>query len=228
MVFFGNPIVFAAKMNKSDLEIQKNTMITRHLKGRGITDIAVLKAMESVPREEFTTPEFRQMAYEDNPLPIGEGQTISQPYIVALMLQSLRLRPEDKALEVGAGSGYQAAVLAEIVDHVYTMEIIKTLADSAKERLEKLGYENVTVRHADGYNGWAEHAPYDKIIMAAAAEKIPTPLEDQLKEGGLLITPVGGGDCQELLLGEKRDGKVNYKVVTTVRFVPMTGTVLET
>ena len=198
-------------------------MIERHLMGRDITDPQVIRAMEDVPREEFVEPSLRDFAYDDNPLPIGHGQTISQPYIVALMIQELRPKAGDKALEIGAGSGYQAAVLSRVVKHVYTIEIIKELADSAAARLERLGYDNVSVLCADGYEGWIDEAPFDKIIGAAAVGEIPSPLEAQLKEEGRIIIPVGYSFAQELMLGVKRGGEVHYRPVTAVRFVPMTG-----
>ena len=210
-------------MKSSNLENDKFVMINSDLLGRDITDYDVIAAMSSVPREEFVPAKFREKAYYDGPLYIGEGQTISQPYIVALMTQSIKPEKSDTLLEVGTGSGYQAAVVSLLVKHVYTIEIIDSLAKSATGRLAKLGYDNVTVKSGDGYKGWSKHAPFDKIIVTAAASKVPKPLEDQLAEGGLLIMPVGGTDSQVLILGEKKDGAVKYKMVTHVRFVPMTG-----
>ncbi|MBF0291449.1 MAG: protein-L-isoaspartate(D-aspartate) O-methyltransferase [Nitrospinae bacterium] len=205
----------------------KQVMIEIHLKGRGITNPAVLSAMESVPREKFVEKSFMGQAYDDNPLPIGNGQTISQPYIVALMTQELDPKKTDRVLEVGTGSGYQAAVLSKIVDRVYTIEIVKPLAEASSALLKRLGYDNVTVQGGDGYAGWKEHAPFDKIIVTAAAGRVPKPLEEQLAEGGLIIMPVGGSHIQDLLLGEKRDGVVSYRTVAGVRFVPMTGRIQE-
>jgi len=202
-------------------------MVERHLKGRDITDADVLKAMGSVPREKFISPALIEFAYDDNPLSIGAGQTISQPYIVALMLQKLRLTKKDKVLEVGAGSGYQAAALSLLSGHVYTTEIIKELADESAERLKRIGYPNVTVKHADGSLGLAEYAPFDKIIAAASTRKTPKSLEDQLIEGGIMILPIGGPNYQDLMLGVKSSGQVEYHFVTSVRFVPMTGTAQE-
>lgn len=201
----------------------KRVMVERHLAGRDITDPVVLRAMESVPREEFIPESSRRYAYDDNPLPIGHGQTISQPYIVALMIQELGVGPSDRVLEVGGGSGYQAAVLSLLADHVYSVEIIPELAGQAAERLSRLGYNNVTVVTGDGRQGWPEAAPYDRIIGAAATDHVPEPLEEQLREGGRLILPVGGEYFQDLLLGEKKGGRMLYSSVTTVRFVPMTG-----
>ena len=210
-------------MDSDDLRRSRRVMIERHLKGRDITNAAVLRAMEEVPREEFVHPADRDLAYADNPLPIGWGQTISQPYIVALMAQKLRFKETDRTLEVGCGSGYQAAVLSRLCAHVYTTEIVEGLAAAAAERLGRLGYANVTVRHCDGSLGWPQEAPFDKIIAAATARRAPKALEDQLAEGGLMILPVGAAFVQDLMLGEKRGGKIVYEAVTSVRFVPMTG-----
>lgn len=223
----GASLCFAENMNSHKLDNAKQIMIERHLKGRDIKDPTVLDAMKSVKREKFVDPRYVDSAYADKPLPIGAGQTISQPYIVALMTQTLELKKTDKVLEVGTGSGYQAAVLARIVAKVYTIEIITSLAKSAVKLLEDLGYDNIRLKQGDGYAGWPEHAPFDKIIVTAAASRVPLPLEQQLKEGGMLIMPVGGSNVQELLLGVKRDSKMEYKIITMVRFVPMTGAVEE-
>ncbi len=198
-------------------------MIDSDLKARGITNQATLTAMSAVPREKFIPPSLANQAYADHPLPIGEGQTISQPYIVALMTQAIDPKKTDKVLEIGTGSGYQAAVLSLIVDHVYSIEIVGSLAESARKIFDTLGYVNITSVHADGYKGWPEYAPFDKIIVTAASDAVPTPLEEQLAEGGLLIMPVGGSRYQTLLLGTKTDGKMSYRRVSDVRFVPMTG-----
>jgi len=198
-------------------------MIKEHLKGRDITDPRVLEAMASVPREEFVDEPQREAAYGDHPLPIGHGQTISQPYIVALMTQLAQPGPDDKALDVGTGSGYQAAVLAELCKHVYSIEIVEPLADEAKKRLKRLGYENVTVRTGDGYRGWPEHAPFDVIILAAAPDHVPEPLIEQLAPGGRLVLPVGD-TLQKLMIIEKRpDGSTTQRTIAGVAFVPMTG-----
>lgn len=210
-------------LNSVDLKGAKRAMMDYHLKGRDITDPATLAAMEAVPREKFVTPSMAEHAYEDAPLSIGHGQTISQPYIVALMVQELRVGKADTVLEVGGGSGYQAAVLSRLAKHVYTTEIIRELADESAERLARLGYGNVTVRHCDGSLGWAEHAPFDRIIAAATARKVPQALEDQLADGGRIILPLGDRFFQDLVLGVKRGGVVKYRTVTAVRFVPMTG-----
>lgn len=212
-------------MSSMELAKSKRVMIDIHLKGRGITNAATLSAMEAVQREKFVDKSFFNHAYDDNPLPIGHGQTISQPYIVALMTQELDPKETDKVLEIGSGSGYQAAVLSKIVSHVYSIEIVKPLADEAAERMKSLGYGNVTIRHGDGYAGWKEYAPFDKIIVTAAAGRIPKPLEEQLAEGGRIVMPVGGGFAQDLLLGVKRNGVISYRVLAGVRFVPMTGAI---
>jgi protein-L-isoaspartate(D-aspartate) O-methyltransferase len=201
----------------------RERMIEVDLKGRDITDERVLEVMSRVPRHEFVDASLQDVAYADHPLPIGEGQTISQPYIVALMTQSLQLNGTEKVLEIGTGSGYQAAVLAELVNETYSIEIIEVLAKRAKETLKRLGY-NVKVKHADGYFGWEEHAPFDAIIVTCAANHIPPPLLEQLKDGGRLIIPLGSTRYyQTLTLIEKKDGELSATYITSVRFVPMTG-----
>lgn len=190
---------------------------------RDITDPRVLAAMGRVPRHEFVPANLRDEAYADRPLPIGHGQTISQPYIVAFMTEQLRPKPTDKVLEIGTGSGYQAAVLAELVAAVYSIEIVEPLARRAMADLARLGYTNVWVRAGDGYQGWPEAAPFDAIIVTCAPEHVPQPLIDQLKEGGRMIIPVGPIGAQELYLLEKRAGAVQRRAVLPVRFVPMTG-----
>jgi protein-L-isoaspartate(D-aspartate) O-methyltransferase len=181
--------------------------------------------MRTVPRHRFVPEEYRDTAYLDRPLPIGNGQTISQPYIVAFMTEALRLEPGDRVLEVGTGSGYQAAVLAEIAGHVYSIEIIRSLAESARDRLDQLGYRNITVRHGDGYHGWPEEAPFDAIIVTAAAGHVPPPLMEQLKPEGRLVIPVGPVFAvQTLVLVERTaGGEVRTEQLLPVRFVPMTG-----
>lgn len=193
--------------------------------GRSELSDQVMGAMATVPREEFVLPHYRHLAYRNTPLPIEEGQTISQPLIVALMTELLEPQATDVILEVGTGSGYQAAVLAELVKHVYSIEIIEELATSAAQTLKRLDYDNVTVRAGDGYAGWPEHAPFDGIIVTAAAEHLPPPLLKQLKPGGKLVIPVGEHQgYQELLVVEvDADGEVMRKAVLPVRFVPLTG-----
>ncbi|NBC19377.1 MAG: protein-L-isoaspartate(D-aspartate) O-methyltransferase [Bacteroidetes bacterium] len=201
----------------------RDQMVQRQVERRGITTEAVLEAMRQVPRHEFVPQSQASHAYEDRPLPIGYGQTISQPYIVAYMTELVQPDPDDRVLEVGTGSGYQAAVLAEIVDQVYTVEIIPELAATAAQRLDRLGYDAVTVKHADGYYGWEEHAPYDAIVVTAAAEHVPPPLIEQLKDGGRMVIPVGSPFyTQTLMLVEKEGDQVTTRSLTPVRFVPFT------
>ena len=200
----------------------REQMVERQLKARDITDPRVLWAMGKVPRHRFVRPALGGEAYADRPLPIEEGQTISQPYVVALMTQLLELRGPERVLEVGTGSGYQAAVLGELAQRVYTIEILSGLATSAAERLKALGYTNVDARSGDGYQGWPTQAPFDAIIVTAGATHIPQPLVDQLKERGRLVIPVGAaGGHQELLLGRKQSGRLVTKSIAPVRFVPL-------
>ena len=198
-------------------------MVQQQLMARGINDARVLAAMAKVPREKFVPRESRAVSYEDGPLPIGHSQTISQPYIVAFMTEQLRPKPSDRVLEIGTGSGYQAAVLAELVADVYTIEIIEPLAKNAEATLQRLGYTNVHVKVGDGYRGWPEHAPFDAITVTCAPDHVPQPLIDQLKEGGRMIIPVGGFGNQELYLLEKKNGQLQRRAVLPVRFVPMAG-----
>jgi protein-L-isoaspartate(D-aspartate) O-methyltransferase len=205
-------------------DIENDVRLTSSETGRTALDARVMKVMRTVPRHLFVPENLRNAAYQNRPLPIGHGQTISQPYIVALMTDLLRTKPEHKVLEVGTGSGYQAAVLSPLVKQVYTVEVIAPLAQQAGARLKSLGYGNVTVRHADGYEGWKEAAPFDAIIVTAAATHIPPPLIQQLKPGGRMIIPVGGPfTTQSLMLVEKdRAGKVRTRSVLPVVFVPLT------
>lgn len=200
---------------------QREAMVRDQIRLRGISDKAVLEAMGKVERHLFVPASHRQEAYEDYPLPIGEGQTISQPYIVAFMTEALELKPTDKALEIGTGSGYQAAILAGICDSVFSIEIYESLARNAGRLLKELGYDNVFIRTGDGYLGWEEHAPFDAIIVTCAPTHIPPALEQQLAEGGRMIIPVGAVYTQELVLMEKKGGKLRKKSVLPVRFVPM-------
>ena len=208
---------------QSDYPSQRKTMVRTQLEARDIYDKATIRAMSVVPREQFVPKDMRMYSYTDGPLPIGEGQTISQPYIVAFMTQALKPKSSDRVLEIGTGSGYQAAVLAEIVDTVYTIEIVKKLGVRAKNLLKALGYDNVVVRVGDGYHGWPEKSPFDAIIVTAGAETIPQPLIDQLKEGGRLIIPVGPHrGVRQLVLLERKNGKIKKKNLMAVRFVPFT------
>ena len=197
-------------------------MVKRQIERRGVKDERVLEAMRRVPRHKFVPEELEQFAYADEPLPIGYNQTISQPYIVALMTELLELRSSSRVLEIGTGSGYQAAILAEICDSVSSIEIICALADEADSTLKALGYKNIEVKCGDGYRGWPEKAPFDGIIVTAAPDEIPQPLIDQLAEGGRLVIPVGTYH-QDLKLIRKVKGEIKEMNVIPVRFVPMTG-----
>ena len=202
----------------------RKRMVEHDLKGRDITDAKVLEIMGRVPRHLFVDKSLQSKAYADHPLPIGEGQTISQPYIVALMTQILQVKPGEKVLEIGAGSGYQAAVLAELTDQVYTIEIRASLSQMAAQRLKQLGYEKVKVKYGDGYFGWEEYAPFDAIIVTCAANHIPPPLIKQLKENGRLIIPLGSTTYfQTLTLLTKKNGQTDVQHLLGVSFVPMTG-----
>ena len=200
----------------------RGKMVEDQLKARGIKDDRVLRAMAKVPRHEFVPFGLRPLAYVDGPLPIGEKQTISQPYIIALMTELIDLDGSEKVLEIGTGSGYQAAVLAELAEEVYSIEIIESLAVRADKLLRKLGYDNIKVKYGNGFMGWEEHAPFDAIIVTAAPADVPEPLIEQLVEGGKLVIPVGIGR-QELKLLTKEKGKVLTRSIIPVRFVPMTG-----
>jgi len=207
-------------------QTRRQAMVERDLKGRGISDQRLLAAMGRVPRHHYVTEELQAQAYADHPLPIAEGQTISQPYVVALMTEALRLQPSDRVLEIGTGSGYQAAVLAELVREVFTIEIRKPLAETAEQRLQQLGYRNVRVSNGDGYYGWEEAAPFDAIIVTAAANHIPPPLLKQLKDGGRLILPLGSTVfSQTLTLLTKSGERFQTEQLGAVAFVPMTGAV---
>jgi len=197
-------------------------MVSSQIEQRGVTDKNILEAMRRIPRHLFIPEKYRSHAYDDGPMPIGEGQTISQPYIVALMTWLIKPDEGDKILEIGTGSGYQAAVLAELAGEVYTIEIVEVLGHRAKALLDNLEYKNIDFRIGDGYQGWPEQAPFDGIIVTCAPPEVPQPLLDQLAEGGLMIIPVGV-DYQELVLFEKKDGEIIKRSVLPVRFVPMTG-----
>ena len=205
-----------------DFQSMKEEMVKTQIRARGIRDERVLNAMFKVDRHKFVPEEIRHLAYSDRPLSIGEGQTISQPYIVALMTELLDIKMGDRVLEVGTGSGYQAAILAELTDHVYTIEIIESLGRSAERLLRELGYRNIDVKIGDGYIGWEEFAPFDAIIVTASPPHIPQPLLDQLKEGGRLVIPVGGF-YQDLKKITKVKGEIKRQDIIPVVFVPMTG-----
>jgi len=213
----------SSKSSQEDPYIQKREdMVRRQIEARGVKDKKVLEAMRKVPRHEFIPESLRGQAYEDHPVPIGKGQTISQPYIVAYMTEALKLSGDEKVLEIGTGSGYQAAVLAEIVKEVYSIEIICPLEENARNTLKRLGYRNVITKCADGYKGWPEHAPFDAVIITAAPDEVPPPLLNQLKEGGRLIVPEGTY-FQELRLYTRTGKGMESRKLLPVRFVPMTG-----
>lgn len=201
----------------------RKEMVANQIKKRGIKDKEVLSAMLKIERHLFVPEYIRSHAYKDTALPIGEGQTISQPYIVALMTETLNLKDTDKVLEVGTGSGYQAAILAEIAKEIYTIEIVPALAKRSEELLKKLGYENIHVKCGDGYLGWPEESPFDAIIITCAVDKIPEPLIAQLAEGGRMVVPLGGMGYQELSLIQKKNNKIEKSFITGCIFVPMTG-----
>ncbi|MBI4651036.1 protein-L-isoaspartate(D-aspartate) O-methyltransferase [Candidatus Desantisbacteria bacterium] len=208
---------------KIDNYIKLREDMVEFIKQRGIKDEKVLDVMRKVKRHLFVPESMVENAYVNDPLPIGEGQTISQPYIVAFMTEVLNVKPDEKVLEIGTGSGYQAAILSELAKEVYTIEIIEVLGKKAEKTLKDLGYKNVKVKIGDGYKGWIEYAPYDVIIVTCAPDRIPEPLVKQLKDGGRMIIPVGESYNQELIMIEKINGIVSQKGVLPVIFVPMTG-----
>lgn len=205
---------------KGRYEIMREKMVEEQIKKRGVKDPVVLKAMGDVPRHEFVPDERKDHAYYDGPLPIGHQQTISQPYIVALMTELLEVKEDHKVLEIGTGSGYQAAVLAEICEKVYTIELLEPLHKRSNATLERLGYDHVETRLGDGYKGWPEEAPFDRIIVTAAAPEVPVKLFEQLKEGGIMVIPLGKF-FQDLYVITKKNGEMKEKSVIPVRFVPL-------
>jgi protein-L-isoaspartate(D-aspartate) O-methyltransferase len=223
-----SPIIDPSSAAQREAKRSRMAMVDRQLRGRDIKNPAVLAAMGTVQRHRFVPENLRTHAYDDRPLPIGHRQTISQPYIVALMTQLAKPTKAARALDVGTGSGYQAAVLAELVESVYSIEIVQPLATAAKATLKSLGYRNVHVRHGDGYRGWKEHAPFDLIIVAAAPDHVPEPLIEQLAVGGKLVIPIGTRFGQQLIvLTKEADGRIDRKVVAPVAFVPMTGELVD-
>lgn len=216
-------LVIAIAWQGDVYKTKREKMVKQQIEKRGVKDSAVLQSVLTVKRHEFVPTTQMDNAYDDRPLPIGYGQTISQPYIVAYMTEALNLQPHFKVLEIGTGSGYQAAILSKIVKEVYTIEIIPELGNAATARLKKTGFANVQAKIADGYNGWQDHAPFDAIIVTAAAEYIPPPLIKQLKEGGKMVIPVGSPFMtQMLLLVEKKGNKTKTKSLLPVAFVPLT------
>jgi protein-L-isoaspartate(D-aspartate) O-methyltransferase len=210
-----------------DFAAERERMVRQQVALRGVTDTRLLAAMRKVPRDQFIPEAVRNLAYTDQPLPIGHDQTISQPFIVAFMTEKLQLRPTDRVLEFGTGSGYQAAILAELAREVYTIEIVAPLGERAQGTLQRLGYKNVHVKIGDGYQGWPEEAPFDAVIVTCAPEHVPRPLIDQTREGGRVIIPVGAAGSQLLYLLEKKAGRLQQRAVLPVRFVPMTGSAQE-
>jgi protein-L-isoaspartate(D-aspartate) O-methyltransferase len=221
MILQLNPACMSQTSKPVNYNELRTEMVRNQIRMRGVTDQKVLDAMLKVERHLFVPAAYRAEAYEDYPLPVGEGQTISQPYIVAFMTEALDLGPGDKVLEIGTGSGYQAAILAEICDSVYTVEIFPSLGLSAKALLEDLGYNNIYVKIGDGFEGWEEYAPFDAIIVTCAPTHIPEKLQQQLAEGGRMIIPVGDTHTQELILLRKKGDKLIKENVLPVRFVPM-------
>ena len=206
-----------------DFSAERERMLQEQIAMRGLTDARVLAAMRKVPRDAFVPEAERDLSYTDQPLSIGYEQTISQPYIVALMTEKLQVKPTDRVLEIGTGSGYQAAILGELAAEVYTIEIVEPLGKSAAATLQRLGYKNVHVKIGDGYQGWPEHAPFDAVIVTCAPEHVPRPLIEQTKESGRIIIPVGSTGIQNLYVFEKKGGRLEQRMVLPVRFVPMTG-----
>lgn len=210
-------------------EQEREYLVQTGVVGQGITDPNVIEAMLQVPRHRFIPDEYQRQAYQNTPLPIGYDQTISQPYIVALMVEMLEIKPGDKVLEIGTGSGYHAAVLSELTPHIYTIEIVEPLGIRAAELYEELGYSTIETKIGDGYNGWTEHAPFDKIIVTAAADNIPQPLIDQLNPGGIIAIPVGRQDQTQVLtrLIKDENGGIRTERVLPVRFVPLTRSIID-
>lgn len=221
-VAIGLPLAMAQQSDR--LTAARKRMVVRHLEERGINNQRVLEAFRTVPRHEFISADVRHLAYEDESIPIGEGQTITPPYDVAFMTEALDPKPTDRVYEVGTGSGYQAAILSRLVKEVYSVEIHKPLAEGAARVLKKLGYDNVRSRAGDGYEGWPEAAPFDAVIVTCAPEKIPGPLVDQLREGGRMVIPIGDRYKQTVYLMVKKSGKMEQvKAIRPTLFVPMTG-----
>jgi protein-L-isoaspartate(D-aspartate) O-methyltransferase len=210
-----------AKASSASYASKREQMVERQIRARGIEERRIIDALLKVERHLFVPPRYAGSAYDDRPLPIGYGQTISNPFVVAYMTQSLEPAKSDKVLEIGTGSGYQAAILAELCNTVYTIEIVPALATRAQELLQRLGYQNIHVKTGDGYEGWSEHAPYDAIIVTCAPTRIPQPLKQQLKEGGRMIIPVGSKYVQDLVFLRKTGGTLKEERVLPVLFVPM-------
>jgi protein-L-isoaspartate(D-aspartate) O-methyltransferase len=222
LIFHGCAAQKPENATGDEFKDQRRRMVERQIRARGIKNQAVLEAMLKVPRHRFVTAEYVTSAYEDYPLPIGKGQTISQPYIVAYMTEAAEISGNEKVLEIGTGSGYQAAILGELAKEVYTIEIIPELAERARRTLGELGYQNVRVKTGNGYEGWAEYAPYDGIVVTAAPDEVPKALIDQLAMNGKMVIPVGAGDQEMMIITKTADGVIEKRTIP-VRFVPMTG-----
>jgi protein-L-isoaspartate(D-aspartate) O-methyltransferase len=228
VLFFISVTMADTASESPEFKKARNQLVQKHIKAKGISDSRVLAAMQAVPRHKFVPQDLLSVAYADRPLPIGEGQTISQPYVVALMTQILQLSTDDRVLEIGTGSGYQAAVLAKVAGTVYSIEIKEKLYRRASKTLKSLGYGNVKTRHGDGYYGWPQAAPFDAVMITAAVDHIPPPLLKQLKEGGKLALPLGNPfSYQNLVLVTKQGDDLIVKQITGVLFVPMTGYALK-
>lgn len=213
--------ILAGVLALAEVDARRERMVREQIESRGVRNPDVLAAMRATPRELFVPLVWQRWAYEDSPMPIGYGQTISQPYIVAKMTELLAPGAHDRVLEIGTGSGYQAAILSQLVRTVYSIEIVPELGQAARDRLEQSGYKNVLVRVGDGYKGWPEHAPFERIILTAAPPEVPPALVEQLKPGGRLVAPVGTADQEIVVIDKDPDGKVHRKAVLAVRFVPM-------
>ena len=223
LILFLPIVVDSCAQKKENYEQLRNRMVDYQIASRGIKDKNTINAFRKVPRHLFVPESMIELAYNDSPLPIGIGQTISQPYIVALMTELSEPKSDSKVLEIGTGSGYQAAILAELTSHVYSIEIIPELAEQAERRLKALGYNNITIKCGDGYKGWPEFKPFDIIIVTAACNHIPNPLIQQLSENGRMVIPIGEpSEVQDLVLIEKRNGNITKRVIAKVRFVPFT------
>jgi len=213
--------VFSISAIAQNYTEKRERMVEYQIEARGINDPDVIRAMKNVKRHEFVPNQFRNRAYSDSPLSIGQGQTISQPYIVAHMTELLNIDKNDKILEIGTGSGYQAAVLAEITPNVYSIEIVEELAERARKTLREQGYQNIHLKVGDGFKGWEKHAPFDGIIVTCSPSDVPEPLKEQLAEKGRMVIPVGGAFIQELVVLQKKEGKIKRSRISNVRFVPM-------
>jgi len=213
--------VFSISAIAQNYTEKRERMVEYQIEARGINDPDVIRAMKNVKRHEFVPNQFRNRAYSDSPLSIGQGQTISQPYIVAHMTELLNIEKKDKILEIGTGSGYQAAVLAEITSNVYSIEIVEELAEKARKTLREQGYQNIHLKVGDGFKGWEKHAPFDGIIVTCSPSDVPEPLKEQLAEKGRMVIPVGGAFIQELVVLQKKEGKIKRSRISNVRFVPM-------